>query len=76
MPTRSAKTAAELREEAAAAQSAAEPISRPAAAADEVNPMQGQAAHPAGLKLAHTEAGHDKARYSRDRDLPTRPIHL
>jgi hypothetical protein len=22
--------------------------------------MQGQAAHPAGLKLAHTEAGHDK----------------
>jgi len=60
MPTRIAKTAAEIREEAAAAQSAAEPISRPAAGADEVNPMQGQAAHPAGLKLAHTEAGHDK----------------
>jgi hypothetical protein len=60
MPTRIAKTAAEIREEAAAAQSAAEPISRPAAGADEVNPMQGQVEHPAGLKLAHTEAGHDK----------------
>jgi hypothetical protein len=60
MPTRIAKTAAEIREEAAAAQSAAEPITQPAGAADEVNPMQGQAAHPAGLKLAHTEAGHDK----------------
>jgi hypothetical protein len=60
LPTRIPKTAAELREEAAAAQSAAEPISTPAPAADEVNPMRGEAAHPAGLKLAQTEAGHDK----------------
>lgn len=63
MPTRMAKTAAEVREEQAAAQSAAEPISVPGAAApagDEVNPMRGEAAHPGGLKLAQTEAGHDK----------------
>jgi hypothetical protein len=60
MPTRIAKTAAEVREEAAQAQSAAEPLSQPAAAADDANPMQGQVAHPGGLKLAQTEAGHNK----------------
>ncbi len=56
MPTRMAKTAAEVREEAAAATAAAEQVPQPPAAADGVNPMQGQAEHPAGLKLAHTEA--------------------
>ena len=64
MPTRFAKTAAELREEAAAAQSAAEPTgpagSAAAPAADDLNPMRGQAEHPGGLKLAQTEAGHAK----------------
>ena len=60
LPTRMAKTPAEIREEAAAAQAAAEPILPGATAAAEVNPMQGQAEHPAGLKLAHTEA--DKPR--------------
>jgi len=59
LPTRIGKTAAEVREQAAAALSAAEPIPQPATS-DEVNPMQGQVAHPAGLKLAQTEAGHDK----------------
>lgn len=62
LPTRVGKTAAEMREEEAAAQSAAEPIAQAAAAAAEVNPMQGQVEHPAGLKLAHTEDGPDKAR--------------
>lgn len=56
MPTRMAKTAAEVREEAAAATAATEQVPHPPATADEVNPMQGQAEHPAGLKLAHTEA--------------------
>ncbi|HZR16806.1 MAG TPA: hypothetical protein VFE51_05715 [Verrucomicrobiae bacterium] len=61
LPTRMQKTAAEIREEVAAAQSAAEPIAAPAAGtADELNPMRGQAEHPAGLKLAQTEAGHGK----------------
>ena len=60
MPTRIPKTAAELREAEAASQAAAEPISPPAPAAGEVNPMQGQAQHPGGLKLAQTEAGHAK----------------
>ena len=57
MPTRIGKTAAEIREAEAAALSAAEPIAPAPTApvADEVNPMQGQAAHPAGLKLAQTE---------------------
>jgi hypothetical protein len=65
MPTRIPKSAAEIREEAAAAQSAAEPVAPAgeagaAAGPDEVNPMRGQAEHPAGLKLAQTEAGHGK----------------
>jgi len=60
LPTRIPKSAAELREEAAAALSAAEPISPAAPVADDVNPMRGEAAHSGGLKLAHTEAGHDK----------------
>jgi hypothetical protein len=55
MPTRIPQTAAEIREAQAAAQAAAEPVAPAAAAADEANPMQGEAAHPAGLKLAHTE---------------------
>jgi hypothetical protein len=62
LPTRVGKTAAEVREEAAAAQSAAEPIPQAAGAAADVNPMQGQAEHPAGLKLAQTDAGPDKTR--------------
>ncbi|HLH56930.1 MAG TPA: hypothetical protein VKY92_25340 [Verrucomicrobiae bacterium] len=57
MPTRISKTAAELREAEAAAVSAAEPI--PATAADEVNPMKGDSSS-GGLKIAHTETGHDK----------------
>lgn len=61
LPTKIAKTAAEVREEAAAAQSAAEPIAQAAGAADEANPMQGAAEHPAGLKLAHTETEHGKS---------------
>jgi hypothetical protein len=60
MPTRMAKTAAEIREEEAAAVSAAEPIPQGSGAADDTNPMQGKAEHPAGLKLAQTEAGHGK----------------
>jgi hypothetical protein len=60
IPTRLPKTAAEVREEAAAAQSATEPIRQPAAASDDANPMQGKAEHPAGLKLAQAEAGHEK----------------
>jgi hypothetical protein len=57
MPTRVGKTAAEVREaEAAAAAPAQEPASHPPAAADDVNPMQGQVEHPASLKLAPTEA--------------------
>lgn len=60
LPTRIGKSAAEIREAEAAAQSAAEPI--PQAAGADVNPMQGQAEHPAGLKLAQTDAGQDKAR--------------
>jgi hypothetical protein len=56
MPTRISKTAAEIREETAAAQSAAEPLPNNAPAAEDVNPMRGQAEHPAGLKLAATEA--------------------
>lgn len=60
LPTRISKSAAELREEAAAAQAAAEPIAQAAAAnADALNPMQGQAEHPSGLKL-HTEAAPEK----------------
>jgi hypothetical protein len=59
MPTRIPKTAAEIREEVAAAQSAAEPIAG-TETPDEVNPMRGGAEHPAGLKLAQTEAGHNK----------------
>lgn len=56
MPTRMAQTATEMREEAAAAATAAEQAASPAAAADdEVNPMQGQAEHPGGLKLAAAE---------------------
>ncbi|HTL17185.1 MAG TPA: hypothetical protein VL793_08110 [Patescibacteria group bacterium] len=55
LPTRMTKSAAELREEAAAALSAAEPIHPPAAAAEDVNPMRGAVEHPAALKLAHTE---------------------
>ena len=63
MPTRIPKSAAEIREEAAAAVSATEPISpagAPGALAptDELNPMRGQAEHPAGLRLA--EAAHGK----------------
>jgi hypothetical protein len=62
MPTRIPPTAAEMREEAAAAAMAAEQVAQTApAAADEVNPMQGQAEHPAGLKLAAAEPGQDKA---------------
>jgi hypothetical protein len=61
IPTRIPKTAAEVREAEAAAQAAAQPIAPPAAAADEANPMQGDAAHPGNLKLAQTEAGHAKA---------------
>ena len=57
LPTRIPKTAAEIREEEAAAAAAEQPI--PSAAA-EVNPMQGQAEHPGNLKLAQTEAGHAK----------------
>ena len=60
IPTRMQKTAAEVREAEAAAQAAAQPISPPAAAADELNPMQGEAHQPGGLKLAQTEAGHAK----------------
>lgn len=60
MPTRIQKTAAEVREAEAAAQAAAEPINPPAPAPDEANPMQGSVQHPAGLKLAQTEAGHAK----------------
>jgi hypothetical protein len=55
IPTRVSKTAAEIREEAAAAQSAAEAGPQLKPASDEVNPMQGQAEHPASLKLAHAE---------------------
>jgi hypothetical protein len=60
IPTSMSKTAAEIREEQAAAQSAAEAAAQPAAGTDDVNPMRGAAAHPAGLKLAETDAGHDK----------------
>lgn len=60
MPTRISKSAAELREEEAAAVSAAEPIGQAAPAADDTNPMHGAAERPAGLKLAQTEAGHAK----------------
>jgi len=61
MRTRAAKTAAEVREAAAAAaDAAAPPLSPSAANAEEVNPMQGAAPHSASLKLAQTEAGHDK----------------
>lgn len=55
LPTRVSKTAAEAREEAAAAQTAAQAVAPAGPAADDLNPMQGQAEHPAGLKLAHTE---------------------
>jgi hypothetical protein len=62
MPTRIGQTATEMREEEAAAATAAEQVAAAAqSAADELNPMQGQAEHPAGLKLAAAEAGHDKA---------------
>ena len=61
LPTRIAKSAAELREEAAAAQSAAEPLPQAAATADALNPMQGQAEHPGGLRLAHTDTAQDKS---------------
>ena len=57
MPTRVSKTAAEVREEAAAATEAA---AQPAAKADDLNPMQGEAAHPAGLKLAAAEGDQSK----------------
>jgi hypothetical protein len=60
IPTRIPRTAAEVREAEAAAQAAAQPISPGAAAADETNPMRGEAQHPGGLKLAQTEAGHAK----------------
>ena len=60
MPTRIPKTAAEVREEEAAALAAAQPISPPGPATDELNPMQGEAQHPGGLKLAHTETDHTK----------------
>ena len=60
IPTRMPKTAAEVREEAAAAQAAAEPISHATAGANEVNPMQGDAQHSSGLKL-HTEAAPAKS---------------
>jgi hypothetical protein len=59
MPPRVSKSAAEIREEQAAAQSATEAAAQPIAA-DDVNPMRGAAEHPTGLKLAETEAGHDK----------------
>jgi hypothetical protein len=68
MRTRVAKTAAEAREAAAAAADAAAPPISPsganspsAANAEEVNPMQGAAPHSASLKLAPTDAGHDKS---------------
>ena len=52
MPTRMGQTAAEMREEAAAAPPA-EPIAQGTSApVDDVNPMAGQAEHPSGLKLA------------------------
>jgi hypothetical protein len=61
MPTRVSKTAAEVREEAAAAtEAAAQPAPQSAAKADDLNPMQGEAAHPAGLKLAAAEADQSK----------------
>lgn len=59
IPTRVGKTAAEVREEAAAA--IPEPVSLSSATANEVNPMQGKVQHPPGLKLAQTEGGHDKS---------------
>lgn len=64
MRTRIPPTAAEMREEAAAAATAAEQVSTAAAqaAADEVNPMQGQAEHPAGLKMAAGEPANEKAK--------------
>lgn len=64
MPTRLAKTAAEIREAEAAAQSAAEPLASAAGIpqAEDNNPMKGEAPHPGGLKLAQTEAGHEKTK--------------
>jgi hypothetical protein len=62
MATRIGQTAAEMREEAAAAATAAEQVEAAAQqGADEANPMQGQVEHPAGLKLAAAEPGHNKA---------------
>ncbi len=61
IPTKIPKSAAEIREEAAAAQSAAEAIPPAAAQGQEVNPMQGEAGHSGNLKLAQTEAGHAKS---------------
>jgi hypothetical protein len=58
IPTRISKSAAEVRAEEAAVQSAA--AAPAAAAAADVNLMQGAAEHPASLKLAQTEAGHDE----------------
>jgi hypothetical protein len=55
MPTKMAQTAAERREEEAAAATAKEQAAEAAAAAEDLNPMHGQAEHPAGLKLAATE---------------------
>jgi hypothetical protein len=63
MPTRIGQTAAEVREAEAAAQSAAEPLTATPVPVEGVNPMQGQAEHPAGLKLAQTEAAHDKPKF-------------
>ena len=60
LPTRIGKTAAEIREAEAAAVSAAEPIAA-ASAEDETNPMKGQASHPGGLKIAHTEDNPEKS---------------
>ena len=62
MPTRISKSAAEIREEEAAAQSAAEALPPQVPQPEDVNPMQGAAPHPGGLKLAQTEAGHEKAK--------------
>jgi hypothetical protein len=62
MPTKMAQTAAERREEEAAVATAREQAAEAASAAEDTNPMHGEAEHPAGLKLAATESAQDKAR--------------